>query len=462
MIEKDKAVTPAPVMFASMKAVVKSCSKILGFNVRRMRDAGLFGEATLILSGQIAAAVGGILGVSLLAHYLRPEEYGRLALGGTVAALVQQMTLGPVGNAVERFYGASAEANALSDYLRATGRIVLITSVFVVAVGGLALIALANSPWRGSVALAGWSLIYAVLSGISSQCDGIQCAARQRAIVAWHQGLGVWLRFGSALLLARIVGSAEMAMTGFSIAATIVLLSQVVFLRRGILSSPAYHKGFNLETTHKLHSQMWVYARPYSYWGLFTWAQIASDRWALQAFTTTRVVGVYQVLYQLGYYPISMATTFFYQLVAPILFSRVGAGTDKMRMKSAHSIVDRLLAFCLLLSVVAALASAAVCKFLFRHFFPPAYGSAALLLPVIALAAGIYASGQVVSLRHSITTDPGSLIVPKIATAVLGAALNFAGAYLFGLAGVVVAGLCFSTVYCIWVFVTAPRSNTAV
>jgi len=457
LTKEHEAVTRGPFTLVSIIAVTKSCRERLGFHVRRVRVSGLFGEATLILCGQIAAAIGGIVGVPLLAHLLRPEDYGRLALGGTVAALVQQVTLGPISNAAQRFYAASVEANALSEYVRAAGRVVLIAAAFVMAVGSLALIALMNSPWRGSVALAGWSLIFAVLSGTSSVCDGIQNAARQRAIVAWHQGLGVWLRFGFAALLARVLPSAEIAMTGFAIGATAILLSQALFLRRAILSSHAYRPGFDPMATRKLSSQMWVYARPFSSWGLFTWSQIASDRWALEAFTTTRGVGIYQALYQLGYYPISMASTFFNQLIQPILFSRAGAGTDERRMKGTHSVINRLLVATFLLSICVAAVSALVCKFLFRLMLPPAYGSAALLLPVITLAAGIFACGQIASLKHMLSINPRSLIAPKIASAVIGACLNFAGAYLFGLAGVVMAGLCFSIVYCVWVIATAPK-----
>jgi O-antigen/teichoic acid export membrane protein len=416
-------------------------------------------EATWILAGQTAAAVGGIIGVPLLTHFLRPEDYGRLALGGTVATLVQQLTLGPVGNAVQRFYAASVEANALSEYLHAAGRVALIASALVAAIGSLALVTVEISQWRGVVVLAGLSLAFAILSGISSVFDAIQNAARQRVIVAWHQGLGVWLRFGSAVLLVRLLRSAEMAMAGFAVAATAVLLSQVVFLRRAILSSPAYRPGFDPQAMRRQCRQMWVYARPFSSWGLFTWAQTASDRWALEAFTSTRVVGVYQALYQLGYYPISMASAFLNQLVQPILYSRAGAGKDERRMKSANGVINRLLAASLTLTIAGAVACAFVCRPLFRRFLPPAYGSAAPLLPVIALAAGMFACGQVASLRHLLSTNPRSLVAPKIATAVLGACLNVAGAYLFGLKGVVAAALCFSTVYCVWVLATAPRSS---
>jgi hypothetical protein len=37
--------------------------------------------------------------------------------------------------------------------------------------------------------------------------------------------------------------------------------------------------------------------------GLFTWLQLASDRWALNAFTSVADVGGYAVLYRMGYAP---------------------------------------------------------------------------------------------------------------------------------------------------------------
>ena len=95
----------------------------------------LIGEATWVLVGQIAAAAGGIIGVPLLAHFLRPEDYGRLALGGTVAALLGQVCLGPLSAAGQRFYAASVEVNALSDYLHAAARVVLTAAAFLTFCG---------------------------------------------------------------------------------------------------------------------------------------------------------------------------------------------------------------------------------------------------------------------------------------------------------------------------------------
>jgi O-antigen/teichoic acid export membrane protein len=217
-------------------------------------------------------------------------------------------------------------------------------------------------------------------------------------------------------------------MAGFAAAASLTLLSQAWLLRRAILSSPAYRKGHNPGTTADFRRGMWVYARPFSSWGIFTWAQIASDRWALESFTTTQMVGIYQALYQLGYYPISMASTFLNQLVQPILFSRAGNGCDKERLVRAHGMIHKLFTAVLSLTIAGFLFSGLVCQFLFRNLLPPAYSSAAHLLPFIVLSAGIFECGQIMSLKHTVSHSHHKLIAPKIITAVLGEGLNFAGA----------------------------------
>lgn len=411
----------------------------------------------MILCGQILAATGGIVGVPLLARYLQPEDYGRLALGATVATLVQQVSLGPLGNAGQRFYAASVEANTLRNFLRGVASVTLTASAIVATVGGLALIGLVFTPWRGSLLMGAWSLIFAILAGVSSVFDGVQTAARQRAIVAWHQGLDMWLRYGIAAVFARLFGGAVFAMAGFALAVTVTMLSQIFFFRRAILSSPAYRTDIDPVLERKMRRQMWVYARPFSSWGIFTWAQFASDRWALDAFTTVRNVGIYQALYQIGYYPISMASVFLNQLFQPMLFARAGEGNDERRMAGAYKLTNKLFIAVMVLTLAGASAAAVLSKAIFRLLFPPAYGSVAHFLPLMVLAAGIFVCGQVASLKHALSPDPRTLIAPKIATALFGAGLNFAGAFLFGVKGVVAAGLCFSTVYCAWVIATVPK-----
>jgi uncharacterized membrane protein YkvI len=51
------------------------------------------------------------------------------------------------------------------------------------------------------------------------------------------------------------------------------------------------------------------------------------------------------------------------------------------------------------------------------------------------------------------------MIAPKLITALLGVALNFACAYWYGITGIVIAGMLFSVSYFIWMAVLAKREG---
>jgi O-antigen/teichoic acid export membrane protein len=92
--------------------------------------------------GQLAAVSGALLGVRLLTELLDPAAYGELALAMTVATLVNQVLLGPIGGGITRFYAPAQEQSALGDYLRASSRLVLLATAVILAALLLALAAL--------------------------------------------------------------------------------------------------------------------------------------------------------------------------------------------------------------------------------------------------------------------------------------------------------------------------------
>jgi hypothetical protein len=73
----------------------------------------------------------------------------------------------------------------------------------------------------------------------------------------------------------------------------------------------------------------------------------------------------------------------------------------------------------------------------------------------VVLAGGLFAVGQMLSLKLMSEIRAKSLIQVKIGTAMVGVGTNLLGAWLFGLAGVVVALVVFSTLYLVWMFYLA-------
>lgn len=410
--------------------------------------------------GQTIAALGGIVGVRLLTNVLDPTSYGELALGMTVATLVQQLALGPLSGAFLRFFAPAQEANQLGAYLQGVRVLLGRVTIILLAVGGLfslGLWAFSHVEWSALVLAA---LVFSLLSGYNAALNGMQNAARQRVIVAWHQGLGQWLRFLMAVALMAVLGAfSSVAMMGYALAFVVMLGSQIVFFRRKILPlsafQPVVEPGDVGDWTRKMRSYAW----PFATWGLFTWAQLSSDRWALQTFGVTSDVGLFAVLYQLGYYPITLLSGLVVQLISPILFSRAGDGADQSRLDHTLRLNSLLVLGAVLLAVLGTILVFSLHKRIFSLLVAPEYRIVSSFLPWMVLSGGLFASGQAASLLLMTDLDTRGLIVPKIVTALLGVLLNFAGAYWFGLRGVVFASIAFSLMYFVWILCLAKPSR---
>src|SRR5439155_14393864 len=269
--------------------------------ISRARAKRLAKEFFWVGAGQVAAIVGGLAGIRLLTQALSPASYGELALGMTAASLTQQVVVGPAAGAILRFFAPATEAKQLGDYLKASRRLLAEGTVLLVAiatVSGLTLLVFGQVKWL--VLLLG-AFLFSLLSGYCSAVDGMQNAARQRAVVAWHQGIGQWLRFSLALALIAVCGAlSSAAMLGYAMASAAVLGSQVFLFRRKILALLSDQSSAMDAAAGCWTRPMRGYAWPFAIWGVFTWAQMASDRWALQLCGSASAVGLYAALYQLG------------------------------------------------------------------------------------------------------------------------------------------------------------------
>ncbi len=402
-----------------------------------------------IALGQAAAILGALVGVRLLTELLDPAAYGELVLGMTLATLVNQTVLGPLGNGVTRFYAPAVEQGDLGGYLNAVRRLVLsatgiIGLLILFSVAGL-LIA-GRMEW---IAIATAALIFAILSGYNSILSGVQNAARQRSIVALHQGMESWARFLVAAALIVLLGATStVAMVGYAMAVILVLGSQYVYFRKIV---PGHITGADKEKNWQ--EQIWKYSWPISIFGMFTWVQLASDRWALELFATTQEVGLYAVLFQLGYYPMSMATGIAMQFFAPIFYQRAGDASDSRRNANVNSLSWRLTGLALGVTGAVFLLALLFHAQIFQIFVAAEYVSVSHLLPWVMLAGGVFAAGQTIALNLMSQMKTHTMMAAKIITALLGVAFNLAGAYWYGTTGIVIAGILFSVSYFIWMTV---------
>lgn len=427
------------------------------FSLTRARFHRLAKEGSWIVAGQIAAILGALVLVRVLTEYLEPEQYGQLALGLTVASLVNQVVMGGVTMGISRFYSIAAEKNDLPGYLFASRRLMGFATAVVVAIAVVLMVGLLWLGYSQWIGLAAAALVFSVFSAYNGSLSCIQNAGRQRAVVAFHSGLDAWLKILLAIGVIFWLGSSSTAVIlGYALSSLLVSGSQLFFMRR--LNHSQDEK---LQAPTNWGGQIWAYSLPFSTWGVFTWAQQASDRWALQAYASTQDVGLYAVVFQLGYVPIGLVTGLAMTFLGPILYQRSGSAADHTRNTSVHRITWHIMFVGLLVTALAFVLTFALHEWIFHLLVAVKYHTASYLLPWMVLAGGIFSAGQVLTLKLMSEMKPFVMTTPKIVTAILGVGLNIYGASKFGLEGVVAALVVFSSIYFFWMAWLAQHPPTS-
>ena len=419
----------------------------------RSRYYRLAKEGVWIIVGQIASVFGTLVLVRVLTEHLDPTQYGHLALGLTVTGLVNQAVMGGITAGIGRFYSIAAEKQDLQRYLWASSQLMVYATAVVVAIGFVlitGLLWLGYSQWMG---LAAAALVFSILSGYNSSLNGIQTAARQRPVVALHGGLDAWLKIVLAVGVMLWLGSSSTAVViGYTLSSLLVTGSQFIFLRRLI---PL--QGIQTAEPTPWARQMWTYSWPFSTWGIFTWIQQSSDRWALEAFSNTHEVGLYAVLFQLGYTPIALATGMVMTFVAPIFYQRAGDATDPSRNANVHRLALRIALFSLLITLIGFGVALGLNEWIFRLLVAVEFRAVSYLLPWMVLAGGLFATGLMMALQLMSDMKTAAMSRVKIITALLGVIFSIYGASIAGLCGVVGALVAFSVLYLAWMALISFR-----
>lgn len=409
-------------------------------------------ESFWIVLGQGLSLIGSLVLVRILTQHLDSWQFGELALSLAISALANQLIMGPLSGGVSRFYSIAYEHNDILSYLRASFWLTTYATIILIIITSLIFFGLKTLDYQLWAKISVFAMVFAALSGYNTILNGVQNAARQRIIVAFHGVLLAVFRIILVLIAIRWVGcSSIIVLVSYSLALLIVNISQFVLVRRLVINR-----------SDKPGARPWErdickFSWPYAAWGGLAWAQQTSDRWALNAFVSTNEVGFYAVILQLGYAPLNLATNLLTSFLSPILYQRAGSANDRSRNRSVHNVTWQITFFCLCLTSVAFGAIVCLHRYIFYLFVAEQYYSVSYLLPWGILAGGIFASGQVLSIKLTADLRSESMIAAKVVTAILGIALNFLGAFLWGIQGVVAMMVVFSVIHFIWMAFLARR-----
>lgn len=407
-------------------------------------------EGSWIVAGQIAAVIGALVMVRVLTEHLDPAEYGQLALGMTIAGLVNQVAMGGLVSGIGRFYSIAAEKRDLWGYLRASKRLMGYATL---GVGAIALVLTVGLVATGRSQLLGLAvavLVFSILSGYNSALSGIQNAARQRAIVALHGGMNAWLNIGLVTGLVIWVSSSSTAVViGYALSALLVTVSQLYFLRQLL---HRYGSITHISSNEDWASQMWLFSWPMMAGGLFNWGYYASQRWSLELFASTADVGKFYALTQIAYSPISMAGGMFMSMLVPILYARAGDSGNHQRIANVREIVYKISG----LGVAATLLVAGITVFchemIFKLLVAEQYRDISVYMPLVVISAGLLQSS--ITLGSFLTSANNTKIVLPLAIygQTIIAMANMVFTNLYGVHGLIISMIFGAGLHIIWMY----------
>ena len=412
-------------------------------------------EGLWVFFGQALAACASFASVKVLTQMMSPSAYGDLGLMLISSVFFNQIVFGPLTNGAIRYYSVAVSRNQLELYVQTLHTIFfkVVGLATLLLLGSLCLLAIDD---QGRIfGVVAFGLVLAVVAGASSTILALFSAARERAIVASFQSMDAWFRLLITALMLQLFPDSWVASSwGIVISALLICVAGWLMLRRNVI--------FKINLKEKPDSDwskmLWTYSWPFGVWGIFTGVQLSSERWALGHFRSSEELGLYVVLYQIGYAPILIFAGLLVQLLTPIFYNRMGdLDTRKSGTHPHLSQLKRVTNAIALVVLLATLCLALLAFFghdhVFRYLVGETYRKTSNMLPVMILAAGFFATAQTIALALMSVNKTQVLLKIKIGSAVLGTVLNIVGAYMYGSYGVIFAVLTFSITYLVWLII---------
>jgi O-antigen/teichoic acid export membrane protein len=417
-------------------------------------------EGCWVIMGQAVNVLSALVLVRILTEHLQPQEYGKLALGLSMAGLVNQVALGAISSGITRFYSIASQSGDVWGYLRTSQRLLGHSSIVIIMAAILLFLVLSVSGQSYWIGLAVVVLVFSIVNGYYSALGGIKNAARQRATVALHGGAEGLLKIVSAFAIIAWLGpTSEAVAVSYVISSLMVTVSLAYFSWRYLMRFKSCSGTSSDEDWAK---RIWLFSWPLMVGGLFNWGYYASQRWALELFVSISDVGKFYVLTQIAYTPISMGGALLMSFILPILYARAGDPSNNDSNTDVGHVVYRLA----MLGTLGTLAVAGLAVFfhdyIFRHLVADQYRDMSRFMPIVVIAAGFLQVSMAISILVTVKNKTVLFLQRDIIGNGLIIAINFFATSHWGVNGLIISMFLGSLIHLTWILVIVTRKSSGI
>lgn len=426
---------------------------------RRLFNLG--SEALWVFIGQAGTAIAGLIGIKLLTNVLGPSEFGRLVLANTIIAFIGMNLFGPFGQGLMRFWAISKNRGfldayySISDYL--AKYITLIVFILSTIVIFLYIAILHKFNW---VVLSILSIFIGIISGNITLKIGIFTGARQRKHVALLNISNAFLRpLIATLLVVLTISNANVALVGYLLTTIIVFLVAKLYYSQNTSHIPLSQLNSKREISlfKGLGREIFLFSLLFLFWGIFTWIKTYCDRWALQLFHGSEVVGLFAVISRIALFLVNfnsgLLTTFF----NPIAFQHAGNLDNAHSLSSAKKVLTIMIVLYILnMSIIIGIFSI-FHQSLVLLISDRRYIKFSSLLPWLTATLAFYHLGEMLVSFGALLNQLKAFFLPKIISSIVAAIFIFFFVSKIGPLGIVWAFVFSSLVYTPWCLIICWR-----
>ena len=397
--------------------------------MRRIFD--MKSELLWLLIGQLGTALGVVFGVKILTQVLDPAEFGRMALANTVVLLVGSNIFGPIGQGFMRFWSICQDRDQDNEFLRITDHFAGRLLFFTVSLSLILFFISATTGWPRWIVLMTLSLMAGGVTGYFGLRLSVFLAARNRKIVALvNTGNAILKPVMALFFVIALFNNADCVILGYVITASLAALVvehlyKKTFRPVSFDPSVGRQRETGTDAVAGLGKEILAFSWPFCIWGMVGWVHQSCDRWSLQAFHGTDVVGAFSVISVLAAYPLIFGANLLSNLFVPIAYQRAGNLDCPESVQSANGVLY------LMTGLYTIWAVGIVFCFAFFHYrivlltSNLKYVTFSALLPGLASAWALFYLGQVFSGFGLLAKRSRQYIFPILVSAFVAAVSTF-------------------------------------
>lgn len=412
------------------------------------RDGALTRELGWVAIGSGAAVALTALSTKLFTNWLSQDEYGKLALGLTLAAFVGQGLFGWLTSAVVRYLPIYRDRRATLALTQTIGAIVVrLAGLSIVGATALGVLTAWFDPSWGLLLAS--CLVFGTAQGLMTLLAYVSTARRDRLGAAIRQALLPTCKviFGGGAIW-FIAPKSWVATVGLALGTSLVL----AVLTRGLRS----HAAISVAERARVSLELWRYGRYFLIWAVAYGIQFSSDLWALKIFTDDATVGIYAVALLFASV-MTMVQAVLMQFLFPLVFDLVGEATSRSRLRQAAALARLGTVAMICVGVACSLATIWLGNAAVEAVSTPAFLAAAPLIPFVVLGAALLQAGEIMTLVALALVRLREATVLKVAVAVLVVASNVLAARNWGAGGVAASLLFGGAAYLVLSTILAER-----